>query len=90
MADIVTEIADRLKSIIPGFTDDIARDFEAWVRAEFGRERHYISRSGETDAGMSARNRAIIRDMRAGESPAFLARKYRVSVRRIYQIYNGQ
>ena len=29
MSDIVTDIADRLKTMIPGFTDEIAKDFEA-------------------------------------------------------------
>lgn len=89
MADIVTEIAERLKNTIPGFTDEIAKDFEGWVRAEFGKERHYISRSGEEDQELGARNRAIIRDYKNGERVPFLARRYRLSRQHIWRIISG-
>jgi len=89
MADIVTDIAQRLKTIIPGFNDSHAADFEKWVRHEYGKERHYISANGEVDRELSARNRAIISDFKKGERVGFLSRKHKLSRQRIWQIING-
>ena len=89
MPDIVTDIAQRLKTIIPGFNDAHAADFEKWVRREYGKERHYISAHGEADCELGSRNRSIIRDFKQGERVGFLARKYKISRQRIWQIING-
>lgn len=59
------------------------------VGREFNGERPYIGKGAEAAREMSARNRAIIRDWKAGERVALLARRYGVSRIRIHQIIKG-
>ena len=52
-------------------------------------ERPYISKGEDSNREMSARNRAIIRDWRAGERVALLARRYGLSARHIRRVIAG-
>lgn len=57
--------------------------------ADYAGDRVYIGKGEEAASEMSARNRAIIRDHKAGERVALLARRYGVSRVRIHQIIKG-
>lgn len=59
------------------------------VGIEYNGERPYIGKGAEAAREMSARNRAIIRDWRAGERVALLARRYGISARRVRQVIAG-
>ena len=59
------------------------------VARDYNGERPYIGRSIEVEREMSARNRAIIREWKAGERVALLSRRYGISARRIRQIIAG-
>ena len=59
------------------------------VGCEYDGDRPYISNGAEAAREMSARNRAIIRDWRAGERVALLARRYGISVRHIRRVIAG-
>lgn len=62
---------------------------EAAIRAEYGGEMFYFAKTGDRVPDMGARNRAIIRDWKAGERLPLLARRYKLSKRRIIQIVQG-
>lgn len=57
------------------------------VQSEFAGDRVYIAKSKELE--LKARNRAIIRDWRAGERVPLLSRRYGVSIRHIRRIVAG-
>ena len=59
------------------------------VGSEYNGERPYIGKGAEAAREMSARNRAIIRDWRAGERVALLARRYGISARHIRRVIAG-
>lgn len=62
-------------------------EIEEAIRAEYAGSHVYIRRDPMRGAkDMSARDRALIRDWNRGESPALLSRRYRITLRRVYQI----
>lgn len=81
MSDITMEIASRLREMIPGFTEEMEESFVSWMTTELLTLRAQRERA--------LRNREIIRDYRQGESPTFLARKYRITRQRVWQIVQG-
>lgn len=86
MTDILQDIIQRVAEIqqLPG---DVAEKIETELRRDFGGERHYIARLGESAARMMAqRNIAIRAQHRAGERVAFLSRRWGLSPCRIRQI----
>jgi Mor family transcriptional regulator len=91
--DIVRDILDRIAAALAadgGLTDQIADQIEAQIRHDWGGDRPYIAKAGESaQAEISRRNAAILRDWQAGERPAAIARKYRISRVRVWQIVNG-
>jgi Mor family transcriptional regulator len=90
-ADIVDDVLRRVIEMAPAFSAALAIQIAREVRHEWAGERSricYIARRGDED--MSARNAAIRRDFHAGERVGFLARKYRLSERRIQQIVSGR
>lgn len=90
MDDIIKDILSRVEEVLiskkkPGreFLDKI----EAEIRRDWGGDRPYIAKSGESgDPELSQRNAAILRDHRSGERPTFLARKYGISRQRVHEI----
>lgn len=88
LADIKQRIANRL-GLAEEFADMLGLVIDE-VRADWGGERPYIAKNGESDQRpMSARNRAIIREWRNGERVPFLARKHGISKQRVWQIIKG-
>jgi len=72
-------------------TAEIIDQIEAEIRQEWGGERFYLPRTGESDrlaAERDARNRAILRDWRNGERIELLSRRYGLTRKRIYEIIN--
>lgn len=59
------------------------------VARDYTGERPYIGKGEDSNREMSARNRAIIRDWRAGERVALLARRYGLSARHIRRVIAG-
>lgn len=55
---------------------------------EWRGDRPYIG-AADAAARMSERNRAIIREFKAGESVLFLSRRYNLSRQRIWKIITG-
>lgn len=62
---------------------------EVSIREQYGGDIYYLAKGCERDPDQGARNRSIIRDSKNGESIALLARRYRLSRRRIMQIIQG-
>ncbi len=87
MADILEDLHGRLRAI--GFNDPKIERVVMDVRRDWAGERPYIGVRYEVCREMSARNRAIIRDYRNGERIVFLARRYGLTRKRIYEIING-
>lgn len=85
--DILEDLRQRLLDI--GFTDPKIERVVMEVRNDWRGERPYIGAQYESDRRMSARNMQIIRDYKAGERIAFLARKYGISRQRVWKIING-
>lgn len=82
--DIMQRIADQFGA---GLSADALRRIETEVRRDWGGDRPYIARTGESArAAFSARNAAIARDWRHGESITLIARRYGISRKRVYQI----
>lgn len=95
MTDIVRDIMDRLSSIMSengSLTEQLLDRVEQDVRRDWGGDRPYINKT-KTGKGeehvLTERNRSIIRDWRAGERVEFIARRYRLSKRRVWQIIQG-
>jgi Mor family transcriptional regulator len=87
--DIIRDILDRIASALPAetFTDDIALQIETQIRHDWGGDRPYIAKAGESSADvMSRRNAAILRDWQNGERIPAIARKHRLSRVRVWQI----
>lgn len=88
--DILDDFLRILLELAPGFSRAVAEQAAARVRHDWAGEAArvcYIARHG--DQVRSQRNTAIVRDYLAGERVAFLARRYRLSERRILQIVKG-
>lgn len=87
--DIIRDILERIAKAVEGggFTDQIAEQIERQIRQDWGGDRPYIPKTGETSqTEMSRRNAAILRDWQAGERAPAIARKYGISRARVWQI----
>ena len=92
--DLITDIKTRLieQAAELGISKDTARLIAASIDAtakDYAGERVYIGKAEASAAELSARNRAIIRDWRAGERVPLLSRRYGVSIRHIRRIVAG-
>lgn len=90
--DAVTRIRRLMSShgVLSSEMDAALTAAEEAMREDWGGDRPYIAKRGErAGAMMSARNRAIILDWRAGERQAFISRKYGISRQRVQQIIDG-
>jgi len=85
--DLISDIFQRLAERHAKIPPKVLRDVEAEVRADWGGERHYIAKQGETGREqMAERDAAIRRDYAHGERIDFLARRHGISVKRVRQI----
>ena len=74
-------ISKQTAALLAACVDTTAKDYAG--------ERVYIGKAEASAAELSARNRAIIRDWRAGERVPLLSRRYGVSIRHIRRIVAG-
>jgi len=84
--DVVLDIMTRVREM---FTADAAQlqELEAGVRRDWGGERPYIAKLGESArAARSWRDERIRSEYRRGERSGYLARKWGISERRVRQI----
>lgn len=85
--DIVTDIFQRILPHLRDAPANLAHDVERGVRRDWGGERPYIAKEGESGKReRSARDEQIRADFRRGEREPYLARKFQISIRRIRQI----
>jgi Mor family transcriptional regulator len=82
--DIVADILAAVQQIWPELEPDKLRQAEEQIRERWGGDRPYIGR--RAGHGSSARNEAIVREHQRGERLPYLARRYKLSERRILQI----
>lgn len=85
--DILHDLEDRLKAL--GFNDPKIEKVVMEVRTDWRGERPYIGVKFEADRKINQRNILIIRDFKAGERITFLARRYGLSRKRIWEIIKG-
>ena len=87
--DIIRDILARVAARF-GLDDpvlDMLGLIEVEVRRDWGGDRVYVSKTGESATLETARRNAqILRDWRAGERVSLLARRYGISPRRVRQI----
>lgn len=89
ITDILQRVAEKLGKL-PKATADAFTDIEAAARNDWGGQRHYIAKIGETGRQqMARRDAAILADHRHGEREELLSRRWGISVRRIRQIISG-
>jgi Mor family transcriptional regulator len=92
-ADFIQDMLARLLEAAQregGFTETIAREIEQQMRRDWAGERVYIAKSAaDAKLEMSRRNSAIIRDMNNGERVALVARRYRISRRMVYKVWDA-
>lgn len=68
----------------------VAAEWRRGTERDWGGDRPYIAKTGEAaQAVLSRRNAALLRDWQAGERPAALARKYKISRVRVWQIVSA-
>lgn len=88
--DIVGDILRRISELVPAVDLDALADVEAAVRHDWGGDRAYVTKRGEShQARMSKRDEAIRDQHQRGESVPLLSRRWGVSERRIRQIVGG-
>lgn len=88
--DIVSDILARVKAIVPGVTSVTFREIEADVRHQWGGERLYVAKVGECGrVAQSQRDQAICAQARRGDHVKLLARRHRLSEKRIRQILSN-
>lgn len=93
MSEFVEDVRARMVSGLTlklGITVDVAEMLAAEVVADLYRdwkgERPYIGPPKEAAEQRETRNRALLRDWRNGERIPFLARRYQISVKRVYAL----
>lgn len=85
--DIVADVLQRVAETVGGIAPALLLKVEEQVRRDWGGERPYIVKSGETGRLERARREAaILADYQRGERPALLARRWGVSVRHVHRI----
>ena len=88
--DIVTDILDRIAAHLDGgggLSDADRLELDASVRADWGGERCYIAKTGESTAILMIRRDIAIRQaFRAGNSLGVIARRFGVSRARAQQV----
>lgn len=91
--DIISDYSTRIAEAMAAgsFTPETAARIAEEVRRDWGGERAYIAKVGESAVlQITRRDIAIRREYRNGERICFLARRWQLSRRRIYQIIFGE
>lgn len=85
--DLVADIFHRLAAAHGKLPVKILQSVEADVRADWGGERHYIAKGGETGkAKLAERDRQIRAEHHQGDHDELIARRHYISVKRVRQI----
>lgn len=88
--DLVSDILQRIIERRIKLTAAQRRSIEEDVRRDWGGERHYIAKTGESaKQKLSERDQRIRDEHRRGEREQLLARRWGISVRRVRQIINA-
>lgn len=64
----------------------VAAEWQAGVEQDWGGERPYIGKGGTAERALSRRDADIVRQFSEGERVPYLARKHRISERRVWKI----
>ena len=85
--DLVADILQRVREHFTALPGDELVQIEQDVRADWGGERHYVAKGGESGrAAMYARDAAIRQEAARGVPEDYLSLRYNLSVKRIRQI----
>lgn len=85
--DLVADIFQRITEKHGKLPAKLANEVEQEVRADWGGERHYIAKVGESGkVQMAARDQQICREHHAGDHDELIARRHGISVKRVRQI----
>lgn len=91
-SEFVADSAERIVTIARalGISTEVAgklaSDWQASVIADWGGERAYVGKSNEGQRAATQRRQAVLRDWRAGERVATLARKHHMNERTVRKI----
>lgn len=90
--DFIKDFLQRMQEAIQRsgtFSEELGIELEHQMRRDYGGETVYISKRGDSDKFfISQRNQAIIHDMNAGERVGLIARRYSISRRMVYKIWD--
>jgi hypothetical protein len=85
--DLVSDILQRVAEKAGKLPAKTAQDIEQDVRRDWGGERHYIAKVGESGyAQQTLRDQSICHEHRRGDHADLIARRWDISVRRVRQI----
>lgn len=85
--DLVSDILGRIAERHAKLPARVARQIEADIRRDWGGERHYIAKLGESGRAQLAERDALIRQQaRRGERVKLLSRRWGISEKRVRQI----
>jgi Mor family transcriptional regulator len=85
--DLVSDIIDRIVQAHGKLPAKTMRKIEADVRRDWGGERHYVAKLGESGkAQLAERDLRIREEARHGEHVRLLSRRWGISERRVRQI----
>ncbi|MDR3444707.1 Mor transcription activator family protein [Dyella sp.] len=85
--DLVADILDRIASAHGKLPPKVLMAVEADVRADWGGERHYIAKVGESGkAKLAERDKQIRAEHRRGDHDELIARRHDISIKRVRQI----
>jgi Mor family transcriptional regulator len=85
--DLVSDILERIAEKHAKLPAKVAKQIEEDIRRDWGGERHYIAKVGETGRAQLAERDALIRaQARRGDHVKLLARRWGISEKRVRQI----
>jgi Mor family transcriptional regulator len=85
--DLVSDILERIAEKHAKLPPKVAQQIEADIRRDWGGERHYIAKVGETGRAQLAERDALIREQaRRGDHVKLLSRRWQISEKRVRQI----
>lgn len=85
--DLVSDIFQRIAEKHAKLPAKVAREVEQEVRSDWGGERHYIAKVGESGkAQLAERDRQIVREHHNGDHDELIARRHGITVKRVRQI----
>ena len=87
---LVADILERIRQKYPRLPAAVAREVELEARADWGGERHYIPKRGESGRQQLAeRDRQIHAEHRRGDHDELIARRHGISIMRVRQVLAG-